>query len=518
MKILFTPFILLFLLLASCSSNDSDEIQTENPISLPTISTVEVTTIGQTSVTVSGSASYDGGANIADKGIVWGLNSNPDLNSNKKSSGSGTGNFVAQITNLEPNTTYYFRSYATNSKGTSYGQQLTATTLNSEPQEIVYEGDVVLGTQQEVEDFGAIGYTKITGRLFCGGNQITSSKITSLQALSSIKEVGSLWINYMDDLENLNGLENITDINGVFYIKSNRALNDLSGLRNVVNIDGLLSIYRNDKLTSINRFDALKTVGDIQVFDNETLKIVDTFNEVSETRGFLFQQNEGVDYIGGFSKLKKLEYLTIKSNSGSFSVDSFHEVEEMQGYLFVNRNREMTSFKGFEKLVTSPEAIQFVENRNLTSISGFHVIKELKWLLMFVNGINSLNAFDSLEIADEIDFSTNFGTYNLGGFENLHKVNSLAIDNNENMSQLNGFNNLEEVGLLKIDLNAKLTKINGLTSLRKCTSIQIASNPVLTDFCGLQALFVNDIDLEPSIENNAYNPTKQEIAEGDCFQ
>ena len=114
------------------------------------------------------------------------------------------------------------------------------------------------------------------------------------------------------------------------------------------------------------------------------LKIVDTFNEVSETRGFLFQQNEGVDYIGGFSKLKKLEYLTIKSNSGSFSVDSFHEVEEMQGYLFVNRNREMTSFKGFEKLVTSPEAIQFVENRNLTSISGFHVIKELKWLLMFV--------------------------------------------------------------------------------------------------------------------------------------
>ena len=42
--------------------------------------------------------------------------------------GSGSGSFTSNITGLVSGTTYYVRAYATNSVGTSYGNQVTFTT------------------------------------------------------------------------------------------------------------------------------------------------------------------------------------------------------------------------------------------------------------------------------------------------------------------------------------------------------------------------------------------------------
>lgn len=44
-------------------------------------------------------------------------------------SGTGTGSYSVGITGLSPNTTYYVRSFATNSVGTGYGSQISFTTL-----------------------------------------------------------------------------------------------------------------------------------------------------------------------------------------------------------------------------------------------------------------------------------------------------------------------------------------------------------------------------------------------------
>ena len=44
-------------------------------------------------------------------------------------SGSGTGSFTTNITGLITGTTYYMRAYATNSVGTTYGNELNFTTI-----------------------------------------------------------------------------------------------------------------------------------------------------------------------------------------------------------------------------------------------------------------------------------------------------------------------------------------------------------------------------------------------------
>jgi uncharacterized protein (TIGR02145 family) len=104
------------------------------PIAVPTLITTDASGITQTTVTTGGTISNDGGATITERGIVYGTSTNPTTSNTKVSSGSGTGSFSVNVTSLTPNTTYFIRSYAINSAGTGYGNNITfQTTVPSVP-------------------------------------------------------------------------------------------------------------------------------------------------------------------------------------------------------------------------------------------------------------------------------------------------------------------------------------------------------------------------------------------------
>jgi len=94
----------------------------------PSINSVPSTSsISGTTATIGGSISADGGDPITSRGVVYGLSPNPTISDNKTSAGSGIGTFSSIISGLTPGQTYYFRTFATNSVGTSYGDQITFT-------------------------------------------------------------------------------------------------------------------------------------------------------------------------------------------------------------------------------------------------------------------------------------------------------------------------------------------------------------------------------------------------------
>ena len=73
---------------------------------------------------------------------VWSTSTNPTiLLTTKTTDGTGSGAFTSTITGLTANTQYYVRSYATNSAGTSYGNEFTFTTLPTIGQP--YQGGVI---------------------------------------------------------------------------------------------------------------------------------------------------------------------------------------------------------------------------------------------------------------------------------------------------------------------------------------------------------------------------------------
>jgi uncharacterized protein (TIGR02145 family) len=98
------------------------------PVAVPTLVTTDASGITQTTVTSGGTIINDGGALVTERGIVYGSSSNPTTTNTKVSSGSGTGSFSVNVTALTPNTTYYIRSYAINSAGTGYGNNITFQT------------------------------------------------------------------------------------------------------------------------------------------------------------------------------------------------------------------------------------------------------------------------------------------------------------------------------------------------------------------------------------------------------
>jgi uncharacterized protein (TIGR02145 family) len=117
---------------------------------LPTVSTSFV--VGITNSAVGGGTVIDGGGyEVTVRGICWNTSPTPTILNNKSEDGSGLGDFGSTATGLLSNTTYFFRSYATNSFGTSYGQQKILNTANLPPSIIDIDGNnyktVVIGSQ-----------------------------------------------------------------------------------------------------------------------------------------------------------------------------------------------------------------------------------------------------------------------------------------------------------------------------------------------------------------------------------
>lgn len=104
---------------------------TTNAYGKPTVTTSSATNISYTSASVGGNVTSDGGATVTERGVCYATYSSPTTSNSRVKSGSGTGSFTANLTSLSDGTTYYVRAYAINSEGTTYGSQVTFTTLKS---------------------------------------------------------------------------------------------------------------------------------------------------------------------------------------------------------------------------------------------------------------------------------------------------------------------------------------------------------------------------------------------------
>ena len=128
---------------------------------LPTVPSVEtgsVDDITSTTAKARGTVSSLGNVEkVTAYGHVWGLSPNPSLSSNAGMTNKGetlnTLSYESSLTSLQVNTTYYVRAYATNSKGTSYGEEVSFTTekgdasvVTSDAVEIIHNAATVGGS------------------------------------------------------------------------------------------------------------------------------------------------------------------------------------------------------------------------------------------------------------------------------------------------------------------------------------------------------------------------------------
>ena len=152
------------------SYGEQKSFKTHQVIELPTVTTADVTNVGETTATSGGNVTSDGNATVTARGVCWSTSQNPTINDNKTTDGNGTGSYTSNISNLSENTTYYVRAYATNEKGTSYGEQKSFTTLQNIELPTVTTNNVTNITTNSATSGGNVtsdGGANVTARGVC---------------------------------------------------------------------------------------------------------------------------------------------------------------------------------------------------------------------------------------------------------------------------------------------------------------------------------------------------------------
>ncbi len=99
------------------------------------VTTQDVSNISQTTATGNGNIIGLGVSNPTQHGVCWSTSPSPSIANSHTQDGaaSSTGAYTSSVTGLLPYTTYYLKAYATDSKGTVYGDEVNFTTLPTAP-------------------------------------------------------------------------------------------------------------------------------------------------------------------------------------------------------------------------------------------------------------------------------------------------------------------------------------------------------------------------------------------------
>lgn len=161
--------------------------------SLPGVSTGSVENVTANTARAKGTLTSLGNVDkITHYGHVWGLSAKPTLEDAKYSDlgeATTTSSFVSDVSELSSHTTYYIRAYATNEKGTSYGEDITFVTSKedakvstSEVTEIVHNAATCGGVITQTG-----GHT-ITEKGVCYGKNALPTVNDSKQVATSEKD------------------------------------------------------------------------------------------------------------------------------------------------------------------------------------------------------------------------------------------------------------------------------------------------------------------------------------------
>ncbi|MCD4833486.1 MAG: fibrobacter succinogenes major paralogous domain-containing protein [Bacteroidales bacterium] len=177
----------------------------ENKAVPPTVDTASVDEIYNTSAKVGGRVTNDGGAEITERGIYWGISSSPEINGTKLQIGTGIGIFSETLSDLTPGVRYYIKAYASNNVGTSYGNETFFTTQINYPSVTTLEvSELTLNTAKiggNVTDDG--GYEVAQRGIYWGTDtlpQLTGNKVVLGSGLGefshTLTELSSSFIYY----------------------------------------------------------------------------------------------------------------------------------------------------------------------------------------------------------------------------------------------------------------------------------------------------------------------------------
>lgn len=457
-------FSLILFFVIGCNKDDDEGGASSGAHIITTKAIINIT--GNSAIS-GGNITIGGNATISTRGVCWGTQKNPTIANFTTNDGNGGGEFDSNITNLNPNTTYYVRAYATDSNGgTSYGNEVQFTTIETDK---VYTGDITLKTQAEVENFGSMGYTSVTGKLCigCGGH----NNIFDLSPLSTLTAVKTLSTENNIVLIKLNGLENLIELDNLF-IKQNPLLENLDIFSGITDIN-TVELDDNSSLTDIDGLNNLTAIREhIKISNTKAI----TLNlENITTLGGLECLNSRFKTITIGSGAPKVGGLTIK-DCQSLTELNVSNIEEMDHFI-LERNNNLNNLN-FENLVKTNGNFSISSNQGLSAFNIPHIEEVGDFIFSNNNNLNNLNLESLVEVNDTFSIVGNQALI-LMNVDNLTSLKTLNIQGTYLVNV--NFESLQSSSVpisITIRTNQNLTNIS-LNNVTKAFSVEFFWNQVL---------------------------------------
>ena len=128
------------------------------------------------------------------------------------------------------------------------------------------EGDVILTSQSEINEFGKHNYIRVKGSVFIGPYDKEGDLLQS-----------------ETDITNLDGLSNLDSIDGELHIcRNNKLLNVDECLNNLTIVQQGIVIFENTNLRSMNGFNNLIYVTNINIINQNKFVEIKGFSNLTE--------------------------------------------------------------------------------------------------------------------------------------------------------------------------------------------------------------------------------------------
>ncbi|WP_338761216.1 T9SS type A sorting domain-containing protein [Bernardetia sp. ABR2-2B] len=227
----------------------------------PTVTTTAQANVTATTADLGGNVTDDGGATVTDRGIVWNTSAAPTTSNNKVQIGTGTGVFNQTVTGLPSATTVFVRSYAINGEGTSYGNEISFTTLTACTGAIAQTIDFESESFTDFVDYGSQTYESGKMRIIVSGSnnwfEDTDGGSSGGKGITAfiLSEVGTVTVETCDgsefDFESFY-YNNFTNSSEIASIEGFRDTNS-TGTQIGVPISSIGIVTLNNKFNNVDR-------------------------------------------------------------------------------------------------------------------------------------------------------------------------------------------------------------------------------------------------------------------------
>ncbi len=312
---------------------------------------------------------------------------------------------------------------------------------------------------------------------------------------------GSVTFISQDEVDNF-GSQGYEIIEGDFIIGSLDLEND--------NIEDLSKLFTVDRIH-----------GNLIIGGNISLSDLSGLNGISEvTGGLIVRNNPAITNLDPFIKLDTLTHLFIENNKLLENINGLKGLRLLYNFASLRSNPSLTNVIGFQNLEKIGTSLEIYQNQRLEYLQGLENIKELEDLFISQNHLlRNLDALVNLEnVTSRLVVYNNTYLNNIDGLSKLQYTNDLIIYYNTSLTDVDGLASLTKAGNLQISLNNNLNNLEGLLNLQQVSQqVEINTNPNLFNVCGIKPLLTNGFsEFDFSISENGYNPSYQEIINGNC--